>query len=114
MGANDISKFGNKKYEVDGIVFDSKKEAERWFELLVLEKTGMISHLQRQVRFELIPPQYIDGKCVERACTYIADFVYWDEYGRKVVEDVKGFRTDVYKIKKKLMLHVQGIQIKEV
>ena len=95
------------------MTFDSKKEYNRYRELLLLERGRKIANLQRQVKFVLIPAQYINGKCVERECSYIADFVYHDGNG-KVVEDTKGFRTDSYKIKRKLMLYVHGIQIKEV
>lgn len=111
------SKFGNKKYTIDGIEFDSKKESKRYCELKMLERAGAIQDLQLQVPFILIPAQYreVNGKnkCVERACKYIADFVY-TENGKQIVEDTKGFRTDVYKIKRKLMLYKYGIRIREV
>ena len=110
------SKYGNRKTEVDGIVFDSKHEAHRWIELKYMERAGLISDLKRQVRFELLPCQYDEqDKVVERSITYIADFVYM-ENGKKVVEDAKSSatKTDVYKIKKKLMLWRHGIRIKEV
>ena len=107
-----MSKYNNSKY--DG--YDSKREAKRATELKLLEKAGIISHLQEQVVYELIPSQYriVNGKkkCVERAMKYIADFQYV-ENGETVVEDVKGFRTEVYKMKKKLMLFIHDIQIKE-
>lgn len=107
-----MSKYNNTKY--DGK--DSKREAKRATELKLLEKAGVISHLQEQVVYELIPSQYriVNGKkkCVERAMKYIADFQYV-ENGETVVEDVKGFRTEVYKMKKKLMLFIHDIQIKE-
>lgn len=124
-----VNKYRSKKVEVDGIVFDSKKEAKRYQELLLLEKTGAISDLQRQVKFVLIPAQYENpnsftkkgrGKCIERECSYVADFVYKEpliEGGEpflKVVEDTKGFRTKDYIIKRKLMLHVHGIRITEI
>ena len=73
----------------------------------------MIKELKRQVKFELIPSQRIDGKVVERACCYIADFVYIRN-GRFVVEDAKGVRTKEYRIKRKLMLYIHGIRITEV
>lgn len=103
-----MSKYHNKK----GWGFDSKKERLRYQELLLMERAGKIQGLTRQVRFELIPAQYQNGKCIERACNYIADFTYWvgNEF---VVEDCKGFRTDVYKIKRKLMLYQRHIRIKE-
>ena len=103
-----MSKYGNRKMKApDGQVFDSVKEFHRWGVLRLLERAGKIHKLQRQVKFELIPKQ--DG---ERACSYIADFVY-EENGKKVVEDCKGFKTDAYKLKRKMMLWVHGIKIKE-
>ena len=108
------SKYKAKKTEVDGIVFDSKKEAQRFMELELLVKNGAISNLQRQVKFELIPSQKIDGKVAERACSYVADFVYLDKEGNTIVEDTKGVKTKDYIIKRKLMLYVHGIRIKEV
>lgn len=108
-----MSKYNNSKYNG----YDSKKEAKRAAELKLLEKAGVISNLQEQVVYELIPAQYriVNGKkkCIERAIKYIADFQYV-ENGNTVVEDVKGFRTDVYRIKKKLMLYFHNIRIKEV
>jgi hypothetical protein len=84
------------------------KEANRWCELRMLEKAGLIQDLQRQVKFELIPKQ--DG---ERAVHYVADFVYVED-GKKIVEDVKGMRTKEYRLKKKMMLFFHGIRIKEI
>lgn len=107
------SKYHSRKTTVDGIEFDSQKEARRFRELSLLERAGQITDLQRQVKFELIPSQRIDGKVVERACTYVADFVY-TENGKKVVEDTKGFKTKDYIIKRKLMLHINGIKIHEI
>lgn len=109
-----MSKYRAKKTEVDGIVFDSKKEARRYQELKLFEKAGVISDLQTQVKFVLIPAQRINGKVVERECSYVADFVYLDEAGKKVVEDTKGVKTKDYIIKRKLMLWVHFIRIKEV
>lgn len=103
-----MSKYKNVKTIIDGIAFDSKKEAARYGELMLLAKAGAIQDLRLQVPFELIPKQ-----AGERAVRYIADFVY-TENGKMIVEDVKGVRTDVYKIKKKLMLAVHGIRIREV
>ena len=107
------SKYGAVRVRtVDGIEHDSKKEAARWQELNLMLRAKLIEDLQRQVRFELIPKQ--DG---ERACTYIADFVYIDrKTGEKIVEDVKSpaTRTEAYRIKRKLMLLVHGIRIKEI
>ena len=105
------NKYHNQKTKtIDGITHDSKKEASRWMELQMLQRAGEIYNLRRQVTFELIPKQ--EG---ERPCNYIADFVYVDKKtGKTVVEDAKGVRTDVYKIKKKLMLWRYDIRIKEV
>lgn len=104
------NKYHASKTEIDGIRFDSRKEAARYSELKLLERAGEIRDLQLQVPFELIPKQ--EG---ERACTYVADFVYHIAgTGELVVEDAKGMRTDVYKIKRKLMLWRHGIKISEV
>lgn len=114
-----MQKYHNRKVTVDGITFDSKKEANRWLELKLLERAGEISHLQRQVKYELIPAQKEydwesrKNKVVERACTYIADFVY-EEKGETIVEDTKGFKTSDYIIKRKLMLYVHGMRIREI
>lgn len=107
------SKYKNKTVTIDGITFDSMKEGNRYRELKLLERAGLITGLQRQVKYELIPTQRINGKVVERPVTYIADFVYHKD-GGLVVEDTKGFKTKEYIIKRKLMLHVYGIQISEV
>lgn len=118
------SKYKNQKCEIDGIMFDSQKEANRYAELRILEKQGIISNLQRQVKFVLIPAQkepdtfgprggLIKGKTLEKECFYVADFVY-EENNQKVVEDTKGFRTADYIIKRKLMLYINGIRIKEI
>ena len=93
--------------------FDSLKEARRFNELVLLERAGLIQDLQTQVKFELIPSQRIDGKVVEYACNYIADFVYSQD-GKTVVEDTKGFKTKDYIIKRKLMLYIHGIRIHEM
>lgn len=108
-----MRKYRNKKTTIDGIEFDSKKEAKRYAELKILLQSGAISDLELQKEFELIPAQRIDGKVVERACKYVADFVY-KENGKTVVEDTKGMRTKDYIVKRKLMLMVHGIRIKEV
>lgn len=106
----------------DGTIHDSRKEARRWDELKMLEKAGIITDLEGQVRFELIPSQrepdtigkrggIIKGKVIERPCYYIADFVY-KQNGQTIVEDTKGVRTEAYRIKKKLMLQ-KGYRILE-
>lgn len=106
------NKYHSRKVTIDGITFDSKKESTRYSELRLLERVGAIQNLQRQVKFELIPIQRIDGKVVERPCAYMADFVYTQD-GQTVVEDTKGFRTADYVIKRKLMLYTHGFRIKE-
>ena len=112
-------KYHNKKVVVNGEKFDSMKEYRRYCELLLLEKGGIISDLQRQVKFVLIPSQKEGKKTIERECSYYADFIYHDnETGETVVEDVKGYKGGgayaVFKIKKKLMLWVHHIKIMEV
>lgn len=107
------NKYRNQKIAVGSDVFDSVKEYTRYRELVLLQRAGHITGLRRQVSFELIPAQREGGKVVERACNYAADFVY-EENGKTVVEDTKGFRTKDYIIKRKLMLYVHGIRIKEV
>ena len=108
-------KYHNKKVVRDGEKYDSRKEYLRHCELKYLEKGGYISDLRRQVKYVLIPSQKENGKCIERECSYYADFVYLDnDTGETVVEDVKGMRTEVYKLKRKLMLWVHHIRIKEI
>jgi hypothetical protein len=102
-----VSKYGARKVAIDGIVFDSKAEARRWGELKTLEKAGVIADLRRQVQYEIIPKQ--KG---ERRAVYTADFVY-REGGQEVVEDVKGVRTRDYILRRKLMLWVHGIRVRE-
>ena len=104
-----MSKYGNTKIRVDGRLFDSKAEAARWQELQLLERAGEITELERQVEYELIPKQ--KG---ERAVKYIADFRYVDNDGKTVVEDTKGVKTPAWIIKRKLMLRVHGIRVREV
>ena len=93
----------------------SQKEHGRAGELKLMVAAGLISELKEQVPFVLIPAQRDEeGNLLERACSYIADFVYRDSNGNMVVEDTKGFRTPEYKLKRKLMLSVHGIRIKEI
>lgn len=111
-----MSKYGNKRIILDGLTFDSRHEASRWVELNYLQRAHIITGLARQVKYELIPAQKDEkGKVIEKACSYIADFVY-SENGRLVVEDAKSeaTRTPAYRIKKKLMLQKYGIRIREV
>jgi hypothetical protein len=107
-------KYGNKKTVLDGMEFDSKKEAQRYAELITLQRSGWISNLECQKRFELIPAQKDStGKVIEHKCVYVADFCY-EQNGETIVEDVKGMKTDVYIIKRKLMLYVHGIRVREI
>ena len=114
-----MSKYHNRKLKTfDGYVHDSRKEAVRWLQLKMMEGAGYITDLKRQVKFVLIPTQYGKDengkkKLLEREASYIADFVY-KENGEMVVEDAKGFKTKDYVLKRKLMLSVYGIRIKEV
>lgn len=101
-------KYHNTKTLYHGTVYDSKKEAKRAFELDMLQRAGCISHLERQKSFELQPSFKAQGK-TERPIIYVADFYYFDNSKKKwVAEDTKGFRTDVYKIKRKLFLYRFG------
>lgn len=118
------NKYHARKVTVDGIVFDSQKEASRYKVLKLMQRAGKITGLMRQVEFVLIPAQrgeiWSDKKhkfvsrVIERKCSYYADFVYSDENGNTVVEDTKGMRTPEYVIKRKLMLEQYGIRIREV
>ena len=128
-------RYKNKYYAIktkttDGLVFDSTHEARRWEQLLLLQRAGKITNLQRQVAYELLPAQYEtyprfskdggkrlkDGqRLIERKVEYVADYVYTDaETGETIVEDAKGIRTKDYILKRKLMYAVHGIRIKEV
>lgn len=129
------NKFGAKKITdpFTGEKFDSKAEHQRWCELRLLERAGKISNLKRQVTFELIPTQREEGTevyksgpqkgmrkpgaVIEKPVKYVADFVYVDDKGNKVVEDTKGLKKgaayDLFAIKRKLMLQKYGIRIKE-
>lgn len=130
FGRTKKNKYNARKVEYDGILFDSQKEVLRYKELWLLYSEGIISNLQRQVKYILIPTQrepaqigprggLKQGKLLENECSYIADFVYTvNETGETVVEDVKGYKKGeaykVFTIKRKLMLFVYGIQVKEV
>ena len=140
------AKYRNKRVTIDGIVFDSKKEASRYKQLVKREQDGEISNLQRQVKFTLIPAQYeftaqhkldpkgeqisfimtldkfefvkdsfkkVKKRCIEREVCYIADFVY-QENGKTIVEDTKGYRTTDYILKRKMLLFFRNIKIKEI
>jgi hypothetical protein len=106
-GAEEMNKYRNKPTVVDGIRFASKREAYRYKILRLLEKTGDISHLAMQPRYDL----RVNGL---KICTYVADFVYIDRHDNvDVVEDCKGMRTPIYKLKAKLMKACLGITIRE-
>ncbi len=102
------NKYGAKAVMVDGLRFHSKGEAKRWQELQVLERLGKITHLERQVEYPLKVNGFLIGK-------YVADFVYLQEGGAwaVTVEDFKGVITDTYRLKKKLMWAIHGIDILE-
>ena len=117
-----MNKYNAKKCRWGDEVYDSKKEMLRHQELLLLEKAGKISNLERQVEFTLIPTQraYVEkngvrkpGKVLERSVVYTADFVYTEDE-QIVVEDVKGVKTRDYILRRKMMLFLFGIRIREV
>ena len=111
-----MNKYNSRKTTVDGITFDSKKEARRYLVLKQMEQDGEIKNLRLQVPVELIPSFEIlvDGKKRKRRpITYVADFVYYRD-DEKVIEDVKGLRTPVYNIKKKLFEYRYHETIREV
>ena len=127
MSWNRPRKYKNTKIEVDGIMFDSKKEAERFRELKAMEEAGEIHGLAMQQKFVLIPAQrepdivgmrgsIKKGKTIEKECAYIADFVYYagPNNEQMIVEDTKGYKTKDYIIKRKLMLYFYGIRIHEI
>lgn len=102
------SKYGAVKTEVDGIVFDSKHEAKRYQELRLLEQAGEITNLRLQVPYILFPKSKHG-----RALKYIADFTYNDRNGQLIVEDAKGVKTPVYRLKRRMMAEIYNIEIKE-
>ena len=94
--------------------YDSKREKKRAMELKILRMAGDIQCLREQVKFELLPAQRgKDGKVIERAVSYIADFVY-ERGGTVIVEDAKGMKTPAYIMKRKMMLFFHGIRVVEV
>lgn len=108
-----MSKYRAKKTEVDGIKFDSKKEAKRYIVLKELEKKGNIEKLVLQPRFLLQEGFRKNGKAY-RKIEYVADFMY-EQDGKLIIEDVKGIKTDVYKLKQKLFeKKYQDLTIKEI
>lgn len=126
-----MNKCRNRKVKTsDGLLHASIKEADRWIELKLLERAGQIKDLQTQVKFVLIPTQrepsiigkrggIKQGKLIEQECSYKADFVYIDtNTGKMIVEDVKGYKGGavyaLFAIKRKLMLYIHKIEIKEI
>lgn len=108
------NKYKNKPIEIDGHTFPSRKEAQTYCQLRYLAMAGEITELQLQVPFEL-QPKFTNrrtGKTI-RAIKYIADFVYKDKAGQMHIVDAKGYRTEVYEIKKKMMLY-RGYEVEEV
>lgn len=125
MTRKKFSKYHARKTVVEGITFDSQKEARRFIDLRELQRQGIISDLELQKPYLLIPqhrePDVVGprggvrkGRVITTACYYYADFVYTDERtGERIVEDCKGMRTEVYKLKKKMLYDKYGILIKE-
>jgi hypothetical protein len=108
------NKYGARKVVVDGLKFDSQREAKRWHDLKWLEGSGIISQLERQVPYVLAPAVNLHGeKRKKTALRYVADFRYFDaKAGHFVVEDAKGHETDVARIKRHLMKSVHGIDVR--
>lgn len=127
-----MNKYNAKKVRTPDGVFDSQKEYRRYCELKLLERGGKIRNLRRQMEFGLLPAQRAastevykagpqkglpkPGAVIEKAVNYVADFCY-EKDGKLIVEDVKGCRKgaayDLFVIKRKLMLYVHGIRVKE-
>lgn len=107
-----MSKYGNKRVMVDGVWFDSQREAKRYGQLKMMEKAGEISALTLQVYFTLAESVVLNGR-KKPALRYVADFCYNTNDGFPVVEDCKGHKTAVYRIKQHLMKSIFGIDIKE-
>lgn len=106
------NKYHNKKVLIDNITFDSIKEGNRYKELKLLESKGIITDLQLQVKYELQPSYMINNKTT-RSINYVADFTYILD-NKLIIEDTKGYRTEVYKLKKKMFEFKYGIEISEV
>lgn len=108
-----MSKYGNRKTDYGGLTFDSKAESRRYQDLMMMERMGLIHDLRRQVPFTLIPAgRWSDGRKYGKT-VYKADFTYIED-GNLIVEDVKGYRTEVYRLKRKLMKDRFNIEIREV
>lgn len=108
-------KYKNTKVVVDGIMFDSKKEARRYTELWLMQKAGLIENLELQKEF-ILQPTFRKKNKTYRAIKYIADFVYYDKQREQIiVEDTKGYKTEVYKIKKKLFEYrYDDLELREI
>lgn len=109
-----VRKYRNQPVVVDGIKFDSKREADRWAKLLLLQRGGIISQLERQVSFQLAPGvKLADEKRARPALRYVADFRYYSPGASAfIVEDAKGHQTEVFRIKRHLMKSVHGIDVR--
>jgi hypothetical protein len=108
------NKYHNKKVTVDGLTFDSIKEANRWKELRLMERAGKITGLSRQLRIEIVPKTKL-----HRARHYVADFVYFDkEHGKTTYEDVKGYKKglayQMFTLKRDILYWRHGIEVTEV
>ena len=107
-------KYSNTKVSDGALTFDSKAEHKRWQYLALLERAGEIRELRMQVPFVLIPAQVSPDGSKIKPTVYVADFTYIDGNGELVVEDPKGCSTPEWKIKRKLMLQVHGIWVREI
>ena len=108
------SKYRAVKVKTEEGTFDSMGEYARWQDLKLLQRAGVITGLKRQVKFELIPSTILPGGKKQRAVTYVADFRYYDSReGKWITEDFKGYQTKEYKLKKKLVFYIYGIDILE-
>lgn len=111
------SKYRNVRTALDGLTFDSAKESRRWAELRLLERAGRITELQRQVPYELAPSvKFQESRRAQPPLRLVVDFQY-KENGALVLEDVKGgeaTRTDAFRIKRHLLLHLHGLHIRIV
>lgn len=107
------TKYSNVKVVIDGIKFDSKKEGAHYYKLKDLQDAGKITNLTLQPKFDIAASVILDGR--RRAIRkYIADFSYIDDAGKLVVEDVKGYKTELYKLKRHLVKEIHGIEVVEI
>lgn len=111
--AGKARKYGNRKTVVDGVTFDSKREAEYWHQLCLQQRAGLIFDLRRQVTFELAPGvKFAGAKRAQPALRLIVDFVYRTRAGQQVLEDVKGVVTAAFTIKRHLLKAVHGLEVR--